>query len=210
MDTNMRGLFAIACVALTCSLAIGALARGHGSSDDSGDMPVHLLELESRVYDLQERVYQSKRRIQVLQVHIIDGTIMADTRLVIMHHNDIGPFSLERAVYYLDGELIFNREGDDLLSRDRFEILNSDIEPGEHELKLSLQYQGDGLPYMEGYEVTIESKQSFTVDKGLKVVVNVIAYQSGDITTKIEDRPAVRYDIEVVRPGGKQAALSPM
>lgn len=155
---------------------------------------LRIRELETRVDDLKERVFQSKTRIVLLRETLLSGNL-AGSAAVILHRTDLGrAFKLRRALYSLNGQSVFNRtdRDGDLASRTAFEVFNGSIAPGSHVLSVSLTYQGSGygvLPYFSGYEFDLQTSCEFTAREGKIIQVNVRSFEDGGITTSKEDRP---------------------
>ncbi|HEY3669184.1 MAG TPA: hypothetical protein VGL19_24465, partial [Polyangiaceae bacterium] len=54
--------------------------------------------------------------------------------------------------------------------------------------------------YLKGYKFKVPSSHSFTVSEGKTLKLDVIAWEKGDVTTDLTDRPAVRFT-ENIRSG---------
>lgn len=179
-----------------------------GTTAGGGEKPAYNLKLrdiEERVNDLKEKIFQSKARLIQLQEVVLHGTI-SGAKAKIVHRNDMGAsFKLIRAQYSLDGTPIFNRrdsgEGE-LADADKLEIFNGTIAPGNHQISVYLEYQGDGFgifSYLNDYKFKIKSSYTFTAEEGHVTSVRVVGFEQGGLTTELTDRPTVRYDIETTR-----------
>ena len=166
--------------------------------------------LEEQVVDLKEKVFRSKARLQLLQETVLGGDLSSGARAVLYHRNEMGnSFVLESVTYALDGAPIFTRtdESEDLARREELEIFNGRIVPGQHQIAVKLVYRGHGygvFSYLEGYRFKVQSSYTFNAEPGKATTVRVVGFEKGGLTTDLQDRPAVRYDIETGRDTGKQ------
>ncbi|PTL79215.1 dihydrolipoamide acetyltransferase [Vitiosangium sp. GDMCC 1.1324] len=165
--------------------------------------------LEEQVVDLKEKVFRSKARLQLLQETVLGGDLSTGARAVLFHRNEMGDsFVLESVAYALDGAPIFTRtdENGDLAKRPELEIFNGRIVPGQHQVAVRLVYRGHGygvFSYLEGYRFKVQSSYTFNAEPGKVTTVRVVGFEKGGLTTDLQDRPAVRYDIESARDTGK-------
>ncbi len=51
--------------------------------------------------------------------------------------------------------------------------------------------------YMKGYKIKVTSSYNFTAEEGKIIIVKIVGFERGGITVSLEDRPAVRYDIQI-------------
>ena len=163
-----------------------------------------LRTLEERVNNLKEMIFQSKARLMQLRELMLHGTITG-AKATLIHRNEMGSsFKLSRVQYSLDGAPIFTKsdtEGD-LNDQEEIELFNGSIVPGNHNLSVNLVYRGSGygvFSYLRGYTFRIKSSYAFTAEEGKITTIRVVGYEKGGITTDLQDRPAVRYDVEVKR-----------
>jgi hypothetical protein len=179
--------------------AAATAATGAVTSDDPA---VRMRGLEERVNDLKEKIFRSKARLMLLRETVLSGSI-AGAKAVLVHENQMGSnFVLESASYSLDGAPLFNKidTDGDLSDRERIELFAGSIVPGNHNISVNLVYRGSGFgvfSYLKGYKFKIRSSYAFTAEEGKVTTVNVVAYEKGGITTDLQDRPAVRYDVEL-------------
>jgi len=183
----------------------GAGVEGaQGAAVDGGDgvnYDMRVRELEEKVNDLKEKIFRSKSRLVLLKETVLRGNL-SGSKAVIVHLNEMGSsFLLEQAVYSLDGNQIFNELDQDasLSDKEKFEIFNGAIVPGNHNISVMLIYRGNGFgvfSYLQGYKFTIRSSYTFTAEEGKTTKVQVIGYEKGGVTTALEDRPNIKYEIE--------------
>jgi hypothetical protein len=166
--------------------------------------------LEEQVVDLKEKVYRSKARLQLLQETVLGGDLSTGARAVLVHRNEMGDsFVLESVAYALDGAPLYTRtdEDEELNKRQEFEIFNGRIVPGQHQVAVRLVYRGHGygvFSYLEGYRFKVQSSYTFNAEPGKVTTVRVVGFEKGGVTTDLQDRPAVRYDIESSRDSEKK------
>ena len=174
--------------------------QGRVSEQPAESYNLRVRELETKIGDLKEKVYHAKMRVVFLREKLLKGNL-AGSRAIIAHHTDLSSsFALRRVVYNLDGAAILNRidDGGELADEREFEVYNAGIAPGNHVLSVLLRYQGDGglFSYFDGYQFELQTSCEFKAQEGKVAHIHVVAYEDGGIARKIEDRPAIRCDIE--------------
>jgi hypothetical protein len=191
-----------------------AAAPGPGTipaaGGDGGGYTVRLRSLEKNVNELKEQIFRTKARLNLLKETVLGGTLGA-SRAVIRHKNEMGSsYRLIKAIYALDGVQIFAKQDDTgrLAEMPEFDIYNGAIQPGSHTLTVMLVYQGNGFgvfSYLKGYKMTVHSSHTFVAGEAKATAINVVGYEKGNITTNLQDRPAVDFRINVMAvepPGG--------
>jgi hypothetical protein len=171
------------------------------SADDAYELK--LRGLEERVNELKEKIFRTKARIMQLQETVVNKSIGAGTRAVLVHKNEMGgAFKLVSVQYALDTQPIFKKvdmDGD-LDGIKEKEIFNSNLVPGNHNIAVQMVFQGQGFgffSYVKGYKFKVTSSYTFSAEEGKIISIKIVAFERGGIATKLEDRPAVRYDIEI-------------
>lgn len=165
------------------------------------DYTIRLKDLQAKVNKLKEAIHQSKARLIQLQEVVLHGTI-SGAKATILHRNEMGSsFRLERVQYSLDGSPIYSRvdQDGDLDKEEEIKIFDGSIVPGNHQLSVYMVYRGHGFgifSYLNGYRFKIKSSTTFNAEEGKLTAVKIVAYEQGDITTDLAERPQVRYDIE--------------
>jgi hypothetical protein len=159
--------------------------------------------LEERVNELKEKIFRTKARILQLQETVVTGSIGAGARAVLLHRNEMGgSFKLLSVQYALDAQPIFKKvdmDGD-LDGIEEKEIFSGNIVPGNHNISVQMVYQGQGygfFSYVKGYKFKVTSSYTFTAEEGKIITVKIVGFERGGITTSLEERPAVRYDIKI-------------
>jgi hypothetical protein len=162
-----------------------------------------LRNLEERVNELKEKIFRTKARILQLQETVVTGSIGAGARAILVHTNEMGgAFKLMSVQYTLDAQPVFSKADvdGDLDSMKEKEIFNANIVPGNHNIAVQMVFQGQGFgffSYVKGYKFKVTSSYTFTAEEGKVIKVKVVGFEKGGITTKLEERPAVRYDIQI-------------
>lgn len=162
--------------------------------------------MEEQVTDLKEQVFRTRARLFLLQESILGGTSVGQgAKAVLVHRNEMGgAFVLESAAYALDGAPIFTRIdlGDGALGeQEEIEIFNGRILPGPHQLVVQLQFRGHGFgvfKYLEGYKFKVQSSHTFDAEPGRVAHLKVVAFEQGNFTTDLKDRPAIRYEMNLL------------
>ena len=140
---------------------------------------------------------------RVLKEQILHNVI-AESRAIIIHNNDMGPaFTLDQVLYYLDNDKIYYQDNRDGVLDDKteFEIFNGNVLPGNHLVSVELVYRGNGtlFSYIDGYTFKIRSSYTFYAAKGRITRLKVVGYERGGITTDLEQKPYVRYEVQQFR-----------
>lgn len=168
----------------------------------AGTYTVRLRDLEDRINRLKEQIFRSKARLSLLAETVLDRKI-AGSKAVITFRNEMGgSFKLVKAVFLLDGGPVFNKtdESGSLAERDVINLFDGPVMPGEHTLSIVLQYRGHGygiFSYLRGYQFKTKSSRTFTVNEGKVMKMEVVGYEKGSATTPLEERPDVRYIMNV-------------
>ena len=71
--------------------------------------------------------------------------------------------------------------------------------PGPHTVAVTLHYRGNGMgifPYFEGYRFIVRSSTTINVSAARQTRIVVRAVSQGDITTRVRDKPSVRFDVQ--------------
>ncbi|MEQ9496989.1 MAG: dihydrolipoamide acetyltransferase [Deltaproteobacteria bacterium] len=161
-----------------------------------------LTTFHERIDDLDRRIADTEGLLASLKDSALGG-IIARTRAVIEHNNAMSSnFELERAVYTLDGGVIFSKENTDgsLDEAKSFELYNGPITPGQHIIEVSLVYRGKSVgvfTYLDGYKFKVDSRYPLNVPEGKETRLNIVAYERSDISLDTSDRLDVRYDVEI-------------
>lgn len=152
---------------------------------------------------IKERIFNTKAKLLLLKEQILDNVI-AESRAVLIHKNEMGNFfELQSVLYYLDGKKIYYQDNSNglLNQRKEFEIYNGTATAGNHALTVEMVYRGnsDVFSYLEGYVFKLKSVYTFYAQKGRVTEVSVIGYERGGIGTDLEDKPSIKYDVKLIQ-----------
>jgi hypothetical protein len=197
------------------SSSASANAAG-GTALDGSTYVVRLRDLEQRIDELKEQIRRSHTRLSLLSDTILSGGV-GGARAEIAFKNDISnAFRLTGAVFVLDGVVQYNKQDDSeagiLASQKEIPIFSGSIPPGDHSLQVVLHLHGYGygvFSYLRSYKFDVRSSHTFTVTEGKTVGLEVIAWEKGDVTTPLEQRPAIRFTENMKSGGGPAAGESP-
>ena len=174
---------------------------------DGSTYVVRLRDLEQRIDELKEQIRRSHTRLSLLSDTILSGGA-GGARAEVTFRNDLSSaFRLTGALFVLDGAVQYNKqdEADDspLANQKDIPIFIGSIPPGDHTVQIVLQLRGNGygvFSYLKGYKFKVPSSHSFTITEGKTLKLDVIAWEKGDVTTDLTERPAIRFT-ENVRSG---------
>lgn len=181
---------------------------------DGSTYQVRLRDLEQKVDELKEQIRRSHTRLSLLSETILSGGT-GGARAEITFINDMSSaFRMTQALFVLDGAVQYNKQDETgvLAGQKEIPIFSGSIPPGDHTLQVLVKLRGHGygvFSYLQGYRFEIRSSHSFTITEGKTIELKAIAFEKGDVTTPIEQRPAVRYH-KNVRTGLQAGGASPM
>jgi hypothetical protein len=164
-----------------------------------GEADAKIRQLRERVEDLKAKVFDAKSRLAMLRERILYD-LVADARVIIVHRNDVSSFFvLDEALYFFDDQQVFyqrNRDGS-LESQKKITIFEGPVKPGSHVVSVELLYRGNGkvFKYLEGYKFRVKSSFNFYASKGYRTEVTVVGFEKGGLTTPMEERPSVKFEM---------------
>ena len=164
-----------------------------------GSYKVRLMELRDKVNELKSRVFDAKERLDLLRLQI-QHTLVSESKLEIIHSNDVSSFlSLEKVEYFLDGDKIYGSDNrNNTLNKKReFTVYTGSVSPTHHILSVKMVYKGGGgfFSYMKAYRFRIRGSMPFFAARGQKVVIRVVGYQKGGLS-RLEDSPTMRFEVK--------------
>jgi hypothetical protein len=185
------------------------------SAEELEAMPdnLRLRRLEQRVQELKERAWRTKARVSELEEAVLGAGVGANATIV--HVDKMGSsYELVQLVYNLDGTQIFARKADSgaLDEIEDIEVLSGPLSPGSHTVSVLAVYQGRGygvFKYMNKYKFTVRSSHTFTANEGKATRIEAVAFERGNVTTPIQQRPAIDFKIsygDPRKPDAKAAA----
>ena len=180
--------------------AAPAAPAATGAAIDGATYVVRLRDLEQRIDELKEQIRRSHTRLSLLSDTILSGGV-GGARAEISFRNDISnAFRLTGAVFVLDGVVQYSKQDESeaglLASQKEIPIFSGAIPPGDHTLQVVLKLHGYGygvFSYLRSYKFDVKSSHAFTITEGKTVALEVIAWEKGDVTTPLEQRPAIRF-----------------
>jgi hypothetical protein len=188
------------------SAASGAGAQTSGGLDGATYV-VRLRDLEQRIDELKEQIRRSHTRLSLLSDTILSGGV-GGARAEITFKNDLSSaFRVTGATFVLDGAVQYNKtdesENSALAAQKEIPVFSGSIPPGDHTLQIVLRLRGHGygvFSYLRGYKFQVPSSHTFTITEGKTLKLDVVAWEKGDVTTALEQRPSIRY-VENLRAG---------
>lgn len=181
---------------------------------DGSTYQVRLRDLEQKVDELKEQIRRSHTRLSLLSETILSGGT-GGARAEITFINDMSSaFRMTQALFVLDGAVQYNKQDETgvLAGQKEIPIFSGSIPPGDHTLQVLVKLRGHGygvFSYLQGYRFEIRSSHSFTITEGKTIELKAIAFEKGDVTTPIEQRPAVRYH-KNVKTGLQAGGVAPV
>ncbi|MBI5514766.1 MAG: hypothetical protein HY909_13405 [Deltaproteobacteria bacterium] len=172
-----------------------------------------LRDIDREVTGLSNDITASHTRLQQITAMVLERS-GGGGLLLLEHQNDMtSTFRLVRATYALDGVTVATRSDDNgsLAEQASFTVYNGRAASGEHQLTVTLEYQGNGygiFSYIRGYTFRARSVQTFTLPEGQGLRLTVVGYERGGATTAVEDRPAIRYQQQATSIAALQAQIA--
>jgi hypothetical protein len=188
-----------------------AASAAEPSPEELEAMPdnLRLRRLEQRVQELKERAWRTKARVSMLEEAVLGAGVGANATIV--HVDKMGSsYELVQLVYNLDGTQIFARKADSgaLDEIEDIEVLSGPLSPGSHTVSVLAVYQGRGygvFKYMNKYKFTVRSSHTFTANEGKATRIEAVAFERGNVTTPLQQRPAIDFKISYGDPRKAEA-----
>lgn len=179
---------------------------------NGGTYSVRLRDLEQRVDELKGQIRRSHTRLALLSDTIMGGGAAGSHAEVEFRNEMSNAFVLTRALIVMDGQIQYNRQDESgaLGEQKSIPIYAGSMPPGDHTIQLALTFQGNGFgvfSYLRGYKFEVKSSHAFTALEGKALTVTATAYEKGDITTPLEQRPNIEWQ-EKVQALGPAAAMA--
>ena len=162
-----------------------------------------LSELGIKIDDVERKIIAAQEKVEVLKDTVLEG-IVSRARSRIVHVNQMGgKFLLSKAVYTLDGGVIFDREDIDgsLSNQEEVVLFDGPIAPGDHEIRVALLFRVGSVgvfTYAEGYKFKVDSRYVMKAVDGRLNELRIVSLDKGetDVSKQTTDRIGVRYDFE--------------
>ena len=154
--------------------------------------------ISKAVDDLELEVRKSHHQLRLLSDTVLSGGTSAG-RAQIRFVNDLsGAFRVSEVLFVLDGAVQYKRKdtSGSLAQQEEIPIYTGSIPTGEHTLQVLIKLKGQGegvFSYLRGYSFEVRSTHSFKVPSGRTLQLDVVAWERGDATTPLDQRPALRF-----------------
>lgn len=193
--------------------ASSAAPTGSAVAMDGATYNVRLRDLEARVDELKDQIRRSHTRLALLSDTILSGGAAGSRSEVNFHNEMSSAFRLVRALFVLDGAVQYNRQDESgaLADQKDIPIYSGSITPGDHTMSALLTFQGNGygvFTYLRGYKFEVKSSHSFTAVEGKTLSVTATAFESGGVTTPLQDRPKIEWKEKVQALGPASSGTS--
>jgi hypothetical protein len=196
--------------------AAAPAAKAPGAVDggmDGQTYTIRLRDLQQRIEQLKEQIRRSHTRLSLLSETVLSGGA-AGSRATIRFENKLSSqFQLTRALIVLDGQVQYNKTDQSGVLADQkvIPVFSGSIPPGDHTVQVLVNLQGNGygvFSYLRGYKFEVRSSHSFTAVEGKTTKLRIVTFEKGDVTTPLEEQPAVRYveKVEAGVAGGSEPA----
>jgi hypothetical protein len=171
---------------------------------------LRMKQLESSIAELKEQIFRSKAKLTLLTEQVQGGNTTG-SRLVLAHKNQIGTnFLLVQVDYFLDGSPLWqevDETGRRLTPKREHLLWDGNIVEGPHTLTVELKYKGNGtgaFQYLAGYQWKLKDAITFTAEPGKVVVIDTVAFEQGNLTTEMTERPRIRFDKQIREDAAKK------
>lgn len=115
------------------------------------------------------------------------------------------PFAFTALTVVLDGAIVYARDdrapalrrSDVLAETKRLDVFRGPAAAGPHTVQVAARYEGrcyGVYTYCTPYKFDIKSSTERFVADGEALVLDIVAYEKGGVTTPLEERPAIRFD----------------
>lgn len=153
------------------------------NAEDEQGYNLKLRALEEKIDTLKDKIFKSKQRLAILQETVLGGTVGGST-VTIVHNNEVGDlFKLVSAVYYFDDKPVFKKvDLPEELEEKEIQAYDAAVVPGPHRVSVYLVYIGKGygvFSYLKEYSIKVTADQSFTLEEGDIVEIEVAAFDKG-------------------------------
>jgi flagellar basal body-associated protein FliL len=176
-------------------------ATGLRTADEAYQLKVK--QLESDINELKERIFRSKAKLTLLTEQVTGGAGTGASAVIAHKWEMGGAFRLSEVHYFIDGAPIWQDvdEGGKRLSKlKRKQLFDGNLVEGSHTLSVKLVLRGNGsgvFSYIDDFSWTIQDKYTFTAEPGKVHAITVVAYEKGNFTTDLKDKPSLRFDVDV-------------
>jgi hypothetical protein len=158
--------------------------------------------IKDDVEKMKEDVINRKAQMLLFKQLIKNEGIEATSPIVSINHvNDMSSrYKIFSLAYSIDNDRIYSYYLEDNLGKANIlshetQVFKGPIIAGTHQLTVDVVYKGNDsgvFSYINEYKIPIESKQSFQVDKGQNLDIQVVGFEKGWALTDFKDRPQIK------------------
>lgn len=157
---------------------------------------VRLTDTRAKVDDLAASMKRIREQLASVSNQVMSPVVGAASTDIVLRNEMSGAYRLVHATVRLDGSVLIDREDESgaLADQKELPVLKGAVAPGDHTLSVELVFQGSGygvFSYLKGYRYNVKSTHAFSVGQGKPVTLDVTAYERGDATTPLDQRPAI-------------------
>jgi len=154
-------------------------------------------QLDRQVNELKEDLLRQKIKLRHLEEAVLFGKITATTALVAFKMEVGNFFKFISGEFFLNDKMVFKTTPVQLQkSNNSLVILDEEIPPGNHQLRLRLLFSGRNkgpFTYLEEYQFEVKSQKSFHIAQGRTKAVEILVFDRGTGSTEVKDRLAVNF-----------------
>ncbi len=165
---------------------------------DGATYDVRLRDNQARVEEIADKI--RRLRIQLALLSGVSSIPPAAARLEIEIDNEMTrAFRLVHARVVVDDVVQLDKpdSGGDLARQNKLPIAAAAV-PGNHTVRAVMTYRGEGFgifTYLRGYTFELTSSYTFAVGEGKTARVVGTAYEGGDETTPLQQRPRLTWSM---------------
>jgi hypothetical protein len=157
---------------------------------------LRLTDTRAKVDELTASMKRIREQLASVSNQVMSPVVGAAATDIMLRNEMSGAYRLVHATIRLDGAVLIDREdeGNTLADQKELPVLKGAVAPGDHTLSVELIFQGSGygvFSYLKGYRYNVKSTHAFAVGQGKPVNLDITAYEKGDATTPLDQRPAI-------------------
>jgi hypothetical protein len=170
-------------------------------AQDGSAQRVRLQDVQTRTDEVKAQLRRIHGQLTAVsdQVFRTESGAKADLRF----KNEMSDaYRLVHVTALLDGKPLYEKEGESLSESKELPLFTGALVTGDHTLTLNLTFKGNGygvFKYLEGYTFNVKSTHAFTVAGTGPVSLGVTAFEKGDKTTPLDQRPSVEWHETLAR-----------
>lgn len=158
-------------------------------------------DLEQDVNALKEDVFRSKAQLRELEEASLRGKVSGSKGSIDFDNQAQGIFALVSGEFYVDDRLVYKVVADPKKSVEKLRIFDDALLPGEHTLRIKLQYKGSDkalaqpFKYFQDYKFDLESTEKLPVEYGKTTVARVSVVDKGYFKADIKERLSLQVKV---------------